>query len=95
MSICERCFTDTSVGEHGQYKCPYEARKATQVIGDDIPGGVVIYNGACWPDGSPRRHYSKSSIAKAAKANGWEPGVRHMPQPKSGSDKSKHTTRWI
>lgn len=36
-------------------------------IGDDIPGGLLIENGLCWADGSPRRFDTKSSILKEAK----------------------------
>ena len=36
------------------------------VIGDEIPGGLDVKHGVCWPDGTPRRFYSKSDIRKAA-----------------------------
>lgn len=65
------------------------------VIGDDIPGGVWIKHGVCNEDGSPRKYYSKSEIAKEAKRRGLTQIVEHVPDPKSGSDRSKHTTRWV
>jgi hypothetical protein len=40
------------------------------IKGDDIPGGVYIKHGVCNEDGSPRKFYSKSEIAKAARAKG-------------------------
>ena len=71
---------------------PVTSRSAV-VHGDDIPGGVLMYNGVCNDDGSPRRFYSKSEIARAAKEKGLHNHVEHIPE--KGSDKSKHTTRWV
>ena len=67
--------------------------KPPTVIGDEIPGGIDIKNGICWPDGSPRRYYSKSDMKKEADKQGLVNRVRHVPRP--GSDKSSHTTRWV
>lgn len=44
------------------------------VIGDDIPGGMYVKNGVCWPDGTPRKFYAKSEIRKAADAAGYTIG---------------------
>lgn len=66
--------------------------KSAGVIGDDIPGGIDIRHGLCNDDGSPRRFYSKSEIAREAKAKGLVQQIRHVPGP--GSDRSKYTTRW-
>lgn len=63
------------------------------VIADEIPGGVEIRHGLCNEDGSPRRYYSKSEIAAEAKRRGLTQAVRHTPE--QGSDKSRHTTRWV
>jgi hypothetical protein len=41
------------------------------VIGDDIPGGVLMRHAVCWPDGTPRRFYSKRAIVEAAREAGW------------------------
>lgn len=62
---------------------------------DSIEGGVLIEHGICWPDGTPRRYYSKSEMAQEAKRQGVVNLVRHVPNPTSGSDKAKYTTRWI
>lgn len=69
------------------------AGRAAPVHGDDIPGGMLIHHGICNPDGSPKRYYSKSEIARAAKQAGLHNHVEHLPE--KGSDKSKHTTRWV
>lgn len=63
------------------------------VIQDSIEGGLDIRHGLCWPDGTPRRFYSKSEIRAAEKASGWTNAVEHIPTP--GSDKSPHTSRWV
>jgi len=68
---------------------------SSNVIGDDIPGGIEIKHGICNPDGSPKRYYSKSEIAKAAAAKGYANIVTHVTDPKSGSDKSPYTVRWV
>lgn len=70
-------------------------RNPNNIIADDIPGGIWIYHGVCNEDGTPRKYYSKSEILKEAKRRGLEPIVRHVTPPKSGSDKSKVTTRWF
>jgi hypothetical protein len=64
------------------------------VLSDDIPGGVLIEHGLCAADGSPKRYYSKSEIARAARERGLIPFVRHQASEK-GSDKSPNTSRWI
>lgn len=40
------------------------------VVGDDIPGGIVIKHGVCEADGTPKKYYSHSEIRKAAKERG-------------------------
>lgn len=65
--------------------------KANAVIGDDCD--VWIKNALCNADGTPRHYSSKSDIAKEAKKRGWTNHVEHMPA--SGSDKSRHTSRWV
>lgn len=92
--MCERCLKPSDVGEHGLYFCPLEARSdALSVIGDEIPGGVLIEHGICNEDASPRRYYSKSEMAAEAKRRGLVNFVRHVGE--KGSDKSPHTTRWV
>lgn len=63
------------------------------VIGDEIPGGTLIYNGLCNSDGSPRRFYSKSEIRRAAEQKGLVNRVEHLGT--ASGDRSKHTSRWI
>jgi hypothetical protein len=72
--ICDRCYGDTAVGEHGLWKCPLEQRrKANAIWVDEIPGGLEISNGICNEDGTPKRYYSKSAIREACKAKGVIP----------------------
>lgn len=61
--ICEKCNHDVQIGAWPF--CPHEPSNFG-VIGDDIPGGLLVKNGICWPDGTPRKFYSKSEIRKAA-----------------------------
>lgn len=63
------------------------------VIDDSIIGGVLIRHGVCNDDGTPKRYDTKSAIAKAAKEKGLVNYVVHTPE--RGSDKSKHTQRWV
>lgn len=80
-------------------KCPgvlirfWKGGYANGVIADGIPGGVEIRNGICWPDGTPRRYYSHSEMKREADRQGLVNRVRHVGS--KGSDKSKHTSRWI
>jgi len=69
-------------------------QRASNVIGDGIPGGELMHHGICNDDGTPKRYYSKSEMARAAAEKGLVNAVRHVPDNK-GTDKSKHTTRWI
>lgn len=41
------------------------------IKGDDIPGGLLIRNGICNEDGTPKKYYSYSEIDKAARAKGY------------------------
>jgi hypothetical protein len=61
------------------------------VIGDECD--VTIHHGLCHPDGTPRRFTSKSEMRETAKALGLVNAVTHVPE--RGTDKSRHTTRWI
>lgn len=56
-------------------------------IGDDIPGGIMIEHGLCYPDGSPRRYDSKKQIYKDAKAKGLHVGAFMHGSP--------HGRRWV
>jgi len=61
---------------------------------DDIPGGILIHNAICNPDGTPKRYYSKSEIHKAAAKAGYYNHVEHVPSPGSDKNRFGHTTRW-
>jgi hypothetical protein len=88
--LCTLCQKPIEIGDWPF--CPH-GKGVNSIIPDDIPGGVDIRHGICNDDGTPKRYYSKSEIAKAAKAKGYVNHVEHVPMP--GSDKSPHTTRWI
>ena len=62
-------------------------------IPDEIPGGIEIRHGLCNEDGSPRKYYSRSEIAAEAKRRGLVNLVEHVPE--RGSDKARHTVRWV
>lgn len=92
---CDRCGHEMQVGDFPFCKGnPADHRPGGYgVISDDIPGGLEIRHGLCNEDGSPRTYYSKSEIRTEEKRRGMVNYVRHRP-PK-GTDKSKHTSRWI
>jgi hypothetical protein len=50
-------------------------RASSNVITDDIPGGLEIRHGICNEDGTPRKYYSKSEIVKEAKRKGYSVGT--------------------
>jgi hypothetical protein len=83
--LCKQCGKPTERAWIG---------KPANVIGDDIPGGIWIRHGLCDPEtGAPRKYYSKSEMAAEAKRRGLVNLVEHAPE--QGSDKSKHTSRWV
>jgi len=65
------------------------------VIGDDIPGGYEVKHGLCHEDGTPRKFYSKSEMARAAKERGLTNYVVHVPSPGSDKNRKGHTSRWV
>jgi hypothetical protein len=92
------CLEPISMGSVPCKECGKETERAwlsktAAVIGDDIPGGVWIRHGICNEDGTPRKYYSKSEMAAEAKRRGLVNLVTHAPEP--GTDKSKHTSKWI
>lgn len=93
--ICPRCHHELQIGDFPFCKgSPADHLQPKLVVVDDgIPGGILIHNAICHPDGSPKRYDSKSEIRKACEAQGWAPMVRHVGT--AGSDKNPHTTRWI
>lgn len=80
--ICEDCGHELHVGDFPFCKgSPADHTNSRfGVIGDDIPGGLDVKHGVCWPDGTPRRFYSKSEIRKAASDAGL---TIHGETPKS------------
>lgn len=93
---CERCQHDIQVGDYPFCKGSPKDHIGGHygVTGDDIPGGLEMKNlFPPNPDGSPKKFYSKSAVAQAAKALGYHNHVEHLGS--KGSDKSKHTVRWI
>jgi len=68
--------------------------KSSAVRDDSIPGGLWIRNGLCNPDGTPRRFDSFTEIRREAQKRGLTNAVEHVTDPRSGSDKSVHTSRW-
>lgn len=81
---CPTCGGPTETLWRGKTAC---------VIDDSIPGGIEIKHGICNLDGTPRKYYSKTEINAEAKRRGYANIVTHVTEP--GTDKSKHTTRWI
>jgi len=69
------------------------AGRVAAVHGDDIPGGLEIRHGLCNPDGTPRKYYSRTEINNEAKRRGLVNHVQHIAD--KGSDKNKHTQRWV
>src|ERR1035437_5781595 len=89
MTTCNQCGDELEIGSwpfckgtgsHGQ--------GVNSIIPDDIPGGVLIRHGLMDPVTlEPVRYYSKSAVAKEAKARGLTPMVRHV--GREGGDTSK------
>lgn len=72
--LCERCYQPLDHGAHGLFVCPLEPRRAGYaVVGDEIPGGIVIEHGLCNADGTPKRYYSRSELKLAAAVKGVIP----------------------
>ena len=66
-------------------------QRSSGVIGDECD--VLIEHGLCYADGSPRRFRSKAEIVRVAKEEGLVQWVEHKGE--KGSDKSRHTSRWV
>lgn len=66
---CDKCGKDLEIGLFPF--CPHPPAPTAMIAADDIPGGYIVRHGACWPDGTPRKFYSKSAIKKAAFEAGW------------------------
>lgn len=90
MVTCEKCGKELRLGEHPF--CPH-GFGTSGVQDDTIVGGMLMLHGICNPDGSPKRYDSKTDIARAAEKAGLLNYVKHEPPP--GTDKSRHTVRWV
>ena len=66
-------------------------QKPANVVGDECD--ILAQNGLCNPDGTPRRYTSKQEMREEAARRGLVNHVEHIGE--RGSDRSKHTTRWI
>lgn len=62
------------------------------VIGDECD--ILVKHGLCHADGTPQRFTSKTEMRREAHRRGLTPHVTHQADSR-GSDKSKHTSRWI
>lgn len=92
---CDRCGHELQIGDFPFCKGNPSDHTPGRfgVIPDEIPGGIEIKHGLCNEDGSPRRYDSKSAMAAEAKRRGMTNYVTHIGE--RGSDKSKHTSRWV
>ena len=92
---CETCGATLQVGQfpfcHGDPAAhqPYTGG----IVPDDIPGGLLITNGLCHADGTPRRFDTRSAIAAEAKRRGMTNFVRH--QGTESGDRSRQTQRFV
>jgi hypothetical protein len=64
---CAKC---AEAGSTIQMTRLYLPSSVPNVVGDDIPGGVVIHHGVCNEDGTPKKYYSHSEIQKEATRRG-------------------------
>lgn len=67
------------------------AKSSSHVQSDECD--IWVKHGICNPDGSPRHYTSKARMKREAEKRGLMNYVVHTPPP--GSDRSKHTVRWI
>jgi hypothetical protein len=93
------CWEPVNVGEVICKECSKPTERAWltkpgNIIQDSIEGGIWIRHGLCNEDGTPRKYYSKSEIQKEADRRGLVNRVEHTVDPRTGGDKSRHTTRW-
>lgn len=72
--VCNKCSKEIEIG-YWPF-CPH-GKTNLSVIGDDIPGGIEIRHGLCNEDGTPRKYYSKSEIAREAAKRDLRDGNRH------------------
>lgn len=85
---CDKCDHEMQIGEYPF--CPHD-KQANSVIGDEID--ITVRHGLVHEDGTPIHFTSRQEWQRMQKRSGWENHVEHIPTP--GSDKSRHTTRWV
>lgn len=90
MTLCVVCGLPLEIGQFGCIATirPH-ATSSLRVIGDDIPGGLVIENMSAMP----QKFYTKSAYREAMRVANVKNEVRHAPRP--GSDKSPFTQRFV
>jgi hypothetical protein len=91
-TVCEKCGKILKIGEWplcgGRNNHGFPIQGLT-LLDDSIPGGETIENLAP----TPITFYSKSDKRRYLKEHGIREKVRHVGE--QGSDKSRHTQRWI
>ena len=86
-------LTEMDAHECGGYFERVVLNKSAFAHGDDIPGGFEVKHLLCYPDGTPKKFYSKKEIEREAAKRGYHNHVEHIGS--KGSDKNPHTQRWI
>lgn len=81
---CDKCQQEIRVSDWPF--CPH-GKTNFSVIGDDIPGGVWIRHGLCNADGTPRKYYSKSEMAKEAEKRGLINNASGKPDAKPNTNR--------
>ena len=84
---CTHCGETLHVGDWPY--CPHGPVRNFTIQPDDFPGGRVFEN----IDRHPITVYSRSQLKRELDARGLKPMVRHIGE--NGTDKSKHTQRWV
>lgn len=84
MLICDRCYQDETIGEHGVNLCPLEPRRANAVHQDSVEGGFFAENGFS----QPTWFESKKAHRDALAAKGLEVAA------KWAGPNDKHLKRW-
>ena len=83
MPLCPQCGSLTNkLWKTGSFP---------NVVDDTYVGGLTVEN--LGP--TPITFQSRSEHRAYLKAHGFTPKVRHVGTPGEGSDKSKHTSRWV
>lgn len=87
--ICDKCNKYLQQGDWPF--CPHDKNVSYNAVGDECD--VWVRHGICNEDGTPRHYTSKEAMRKEAIRQNVTNMVRHVGE--QGSDKAKHTTRWV